>query len=167
MIQLDRKELLDLYINYYKWDLVPIKMGTKFPFMKDWNNKSYTNNLVFSNNYNIGLLLGKIIDVEADSEEANNYLDRLTIGVKHPIYKSKKSKHHLFLCHDPKLTRFVDRNIEFRGKKHQSILPPSIVYGIEYSWIEFGMKIPEIPKSLLKFYWKTLNNKRRKLGKIT
>ena len=51
--------------------------------------------------------------------------------------------------------RFVFDNIEFRGKNHFSILPPSIVKGVPYKWISYTEKIPEMPKSLLKYYWKT------------
>ena len=53
---------------------------------------------------NLGLLLGHIVDVEGDSEEANLSLARMIGDCPHPIYRSSKSVHHLFLNPDPKLT---------------------------------------------------------------
>jgi hypothetical protein len=106
-------------------------------------------------NSNLGLLLGNIIDVEGDSPEANEKVLGLIGDYPHPSYQSTKSIHHLFLTPDPSLRRVVYQDIEFRGFGHQSVLPPSIVNGVQYRWMkDFKFPVPVMPDKLLAFYKK-------------
>lgn len=152
----------DYYTNKLGWQVIPISPNSKSPFSKNWN-KDYDQEkcrqlLEENPDSNLGLLLGNIIDLEADSEKANILLSNLTKKTDHPQYKSQKSIHHLFLTPDPYLTRITIHGIEFRGKHHQSLLPPSKnSEGIIYEWISYG-KIPPLPDSLLNLY-----NKHKKM----
>lgn len=152
-------EYFDLYNNKLNWQIIPLRPGTKLPFTKGWNS-SYDRDAMRSyfindDDYNIGLKLGEIIDVEADDEHSNAQLTRLTNSTPHPHYKSTKSIHHLFQTPDPSLTRIVIHGMEFRGHKHQSVLPPSIVDGVKYQWIDTcGFVVPPLPESLLNLYHK-------------
>ena len=71
----------------------------------------------------------------------------------------------LFRSPDPELTRFVCNGIEFRGHKHQSVLPPSFHEdGSKYQWISGStFTISEMPDELKRFYFQ---NKRQRLKKI-
>lgn len=118
-------------------------------------------------NSNMGLLLGEYVDVEGDSEQANATLDRLVGDTPHPKWRSSRSVHHLFLNPDPELTRFVTKKIEFRGHKHQSVLPPSQHEdGCLYSWMK-GTKfpVPRMPDALVDFYWSRRTSVRKPLLK--
>jgi hypothetical protein len=89
------------------------------------------------------------MDVEGDSSEANEMLNELCEGFPHPRYKSSKSVHHLFRSPDPKITIAHYKKIEFRGRNHQSAVPPSQhENGKRYEWIEWQDEIPEMPKPL-------------------
>ncbi len=151
-------EFFDIYTNRFKWQVTPIAVNSKAPILKDWNkkyDKLYIRNLIEENpDYNLGLCLGKIVDVEADTPEANKTLTQMLGDYPHPQYRSSRSVHHLFLTPDPKLTKVIVEDIEFRGHKHQSLLPPSTVGNVDYKWINAEFPIPPLPKSLLKFYWK-------------
>lgn len=149
---------LEHFDNYRKlgWELIPLKRDTKIPILKGWTKKydhEQMRDHFINDNYNLGLFLGRIIDLEADDETANRRLSRLAAIVPHPCYKSAKSVHHLFQTPDKKLTRVVIDGIEFRGKNHQSVLPPSTVNGTEYTWISTaGFCIPPLPVSLFNIY---------------
>lgn len=140
--------------------VIPLRPFSKIPIYKNWNlnwNKNWVRNYLVNNpNSNIGFLLGEICDVEGDTEEANCLLDSLIGNYPHPKYKSSKSIHHLFLNPDPKLTIFVHSNIEFRGHKHQSVLPPSKhSENYQYNWlVNTKFPIPEMPDNLLDYYKK-------------
>lgn len=121
---------LEYFDRYVAMGLQPIAIypKTKKPVEKQWNVRweadrwrRYFN----SANFNLGILLGDVVDVEGDTDEANELLFRLADGTPHPVYKSSKSYHHLFLTPDPKLTREVYHGIEFRGQGHHSVVPPS------------------------------------------
>jgi hypothetical protein len=134
------------------WKTIPILPDSKKPFMYGWNKKQLdAESYMRDHECNIGLLLGDIIDVEADSDKANNLLNKLIGDYQHSQYKSQKSIHHLFLTPDKSLTRVVIRGIEFRGARHQSLLPPSIVDGIEYLWLE-DCPLTPLPDTLVNFY---------------
>jgi hypothetical protein len=106
--------------------------------------------------YNIGLLLGKTVDIEGDSEEANEILNNNFMMINHPIYKSKKSYHHLFKNTFRNISRIQIGRIEIRGYCHQSVVPPSNVNSEKgYAWIEDLVHyndLPEIPIEFAKFY---------------
>lgn len=123
--------------------------GTKVQIGKDWGNKRLTaeevaERRVINPELNVGLLLGSatgIIDVESDSEEARAAYERLLGNILTPSWKSKRGKHYLFQ-HDERLANLPGvvhyENIEFRlgnDKATQSIIPPSVVDGVEREWI--------------------------------
>lgn len=104
--------------------------------------------------YNMGIILGDIIDVEGDTEEANDLLLRMIDGLPHPMFRSRKSIHHLFQSPDPSFQWIGVNGIEFRGAKHQSVVPPSLQEeGVQYQWVR-GSQFPAplMPEELLRFF---------------
>lgn len=137
--------------------LKPIALhpDSKVPVIKAWNkdwNEIEQRECVKRPLTNIGILLGDIIDVEGDSAKANEIISKLIGDYPHPVYKSKKSFHHLFINPDPGLRILTYKNIEFRGIDHQSVVPPSTVNGVTYEWIHKIFPIPRMPEDLLRFY---------------
>lgn len=135
---------------------IPLYYGSKKPIGTGWNENwdEIKCKDLFAQypNANVGILLGDVVDVEGDTETANEIIDKLTKDVPHPKWMSAKSIHHLFkLPKHIKLTRRTKNNIEFRGNKHQSVVPPSLhVDGIRYRWIEDSVfPIPEMPVGLV------------------
>ena len=142
--------------------IIPLRENSKIPLCSNWNKKWDHNcariKIKKYPNSNIGLLLGEIIDVEGDSDEANKIIIDLINDYPHPIYRSYKSIHHLFLTPDSSLRHFRWNNIEFRGYGHQSVLPPSQAHGVDYKWLKsFKFPVPSMPDELLSF----LNSKRK------
>lgn len=134
----------------------PLRPRTKIPVKKGWTSwdlekSRYILNIV--DDCNLGIVLGDIMDVEGDSEEANRIVNRMVEGYPHPCYRSKKSTHHLFLSPDPRITKVEFQKIEFRGLNHQSAVPPSRMEdGTEYTWIIPPTGPPPImPDRLLTF----------------
>jgi len=133
------------------YHLIPLHKGTKRPIMKNWNKKySYKRieNFLLQNpgNYNFGILLGDVIDIEGDSCEANIFLNDLLKDIPHAIYQSSKSTHHLFRMGSKFFTRHICNSIEFRGHGHQSVVPPSTHEdGTKYSWITDLIPVSELP----------------------
>lgn len=170
MLQLP--EFVKLYVQL-GFKPVPLRPFSKIPvyskWNKNWNEIECLSYFSMYPNSNIGLLLGDIIDVEGDNQEANKLIEKL-IGKKcpHPIYKSAKSVHHLFLNHDKTLTRLVAEGIpvEFRGYGHQSVVPPSFHEdGIQYEWISpITTTMPTMPDALMEFYQSETLKKQKKVG---
>lgn len=163
---------LKFYQSYTAIGLKPIAVykGTKTPVGANWNKNwtyEYWEKYFLNDDYNMGLLLGEIIDVEADTPEANDLLIRMIDNYPHPVYKSNRSIHHLFLTPDLELTKETFQGIEFRGFNHQSVIPPSIhETGIKYQWLEnSNFVIPKLPEELLNFYLINKSNKSHKLFK--
>lgn len=130
--------------SYYKnlgYDIIPLYKNTKIPMFKNWyqtnkNNITLENMNINDIEVNYGMILGDVVDIEGDSEEANNYIDYMLGGIPHPVFVSNKSKHHLFKSKFKKLSRIVVNGIEYRGHRHQSVIPPSKhEAGIDYKWI--------------------------------
>lgn len=119
--------------------------------------------MIIAGDCNLGILLGDIVDVEGDTEEANDALLHMIGSVPHPMYRSNRSIHHLFQSPDPFLTatRFYD--IEFRGHRHQSVLPPSKhASGEEYRWLRGTVfPVPPMPQELQSFYFRNKKQKCR------
>lgn len=161
--------LINYFDKYVELGLKPIAIyqNQKCPIGSGWNENWSIDKwrpFFHSNDLNMGILLGDIVDVEGDSEEANDILERMIDGCQRPRFRSSKSIHNLFINPDPQLTRFVFQGIEFRGHKHQSVVPPSHHEdGSKYNWI-VGSKfpIPPMPKELCDFYF---NNKKAKVKK--
>lgn len=137
--------------------VIPLRPLSKIPVSKGWINwdKAECRELLARNpTYNIGLLLGQVIDVEGDTKEANDIVNQLIGDYNHPSYRSTKSVHHLFLNPDPDLTIVKYQDIEFRANRHQSVLPPSMLEnGTRYSWNgPITFPIPAMPDRLLQFF---------------
>jgi len=146
-------------IAIYQNEKCPVKAG----WNKDWSIDKWRP-YFHTNDYNMGILLGDIIDVEGDSEEANYLLERMIDGCKRPSFRSSKSTHNLFLNPDPELTRFVFHGIEFRGNLHQSVVPPSTHKdGNKYQWLTgSSFPIPPMPEELQRFYFQNKRLRPRK-----
>lgn len=151
-------EFFDHYVENLGWRVIPVFPSSKVPVGRRWNSKydkKWSRHYISGHaDCNLGLLLGDVVDVEGDTPEANEVLKRIIGDEKHPMFRSDKSIHHLFLSPDPTLTAIRHRGIEFRGKKHFSVLPPSRhAGGVTYEWIsEPDNAIPPMPESLLCFY---------------
>ena len=149
------------YFNAYVaagLQVIPLYARSKVPvgsgWTKDWDKDFCHESFQRYPQSNIGILLGEIVDVEGDTEEANDLLSRLVVGVPHPMYRSSKSTHHLFINPDSELTAVRFHGMEFRAHKHQSVLPPSCHEdGAVYHWL-VGTKfpVPAMPKPLLDYY---------------
>lgn len=134
---------------------IALHPDSKVPIIKSWNkdwNEIEQREHVKRPLTNIGILLGDIVDVEGDSVKANETIAKLVGDYPHPVYKSKKSFHHLFINPDPELRILIYKSIEFRGIDHQSVVPPSKVNGVLYEWIYQEFPIPKMPDALLRFY---------------
>lgn len=161
---------LDYFDFYVKkgFNPIPVYKRSKVPIGLKWNkkwNKNFNLNYFQNHECNIGILLGEIVDVEADTEEANQLLTQLIGDIKHPCYKSYKSFHHFFINPDPYLTAIRYKDIEFRGNKHHSVVPPSLhENGTEYKWVESSVfPPPEMPDSLLDFYNQIIKSRKTSL----
>lgn len=145
--------------------------NTKIPSSKNWNRPYDVDfwrkriNANYSGVPNLGILLGSIVDVEADSEDTNQFLIDIIGDYPHPCFKSSRSIHHLFISPDKNLTHAKFNGIEFRGKSVCSVVPPSLhADGTEYKFLkESKFPIPSMPSSLLSFYW---DNKKKKIGRV-
>ena len=151
--------LLTFFDKYVALGLKPIAVfkDSKKPACQGWNEDwsiERWREYFLTDEYNMGILLGDIVDVEGDTNEANDLLQRMIDGVPCPKFRSSKSVHYLFQNPLPDLTRKVFDGIEFRGHRHQSVVPPSIHSdGNFYAWLE-GSKfpVPPMPDELLSFY---------------
>ena len=141
-------------LNFYQslgYQPIPLFYKTKTPIFKNWNSNYDFNSIVeyvsgYRQQLNFGILLGSIIDIEGDCADSNKIIDDLLHDVKHPCFLSAKSKHHLFRSNIKNLTRIVIDKIEFRGHKHQSVIPPSKHEdGHEYEWLTEIFRIDDIP----------------------
>ena len=135
---------------------IPLRPLSKVPACRawtEWNYASCRNVFQASPDSNIGLLLGDVLDVEGDSESANATIWRLVGNCEHPTYTSAKSTHHLFRNPDKDLTVLRANDIEFRAHRHQSVLPPSVLPGVNYRWLsDLSFPMPEMPLKLMQFY---------------
>lgn len=134
------KEAFEVY-RQMDWPVIAVRPGKKIPAFTKWTGNYWPNmnqNYISKNrNANIGLLLGKIIDVEADSEEAEQKLNLILSGIPHLHYRSSRGSHHLFINRQTKFRKLVFDGIEYRGSGHHSLLPPSIgPTGFKYKWAE-------------------------------
>lgn len=153
--------LLPYFDGYVSKGLKPIAVYKyqKRPVGEFWNKNWSINRwrpYFETDKYNMGIILGDIIDVEGDSEEACEFLEKMIKNVKRPNFRSSKSVHNLFLNPDPNLTRTVINGIEFRGYLHQSVVPPSFhSKGCKYSFLDNSKwPIPPMPDELKDFYFK-------------
>lgn len=146
-------------LTRYGLKAIPLRESTKIPVCKGWTDwNPGQNRAIFEQNprLNMGIILGDIVDVEGDSEQANKTILKLIGDCPHPSYTSAKSIHHLFLNPDPTLTILTHQKIEFRGHRHQSAVPPSTMpEDISYKWLDHTQfPIPPMPQALLQLYQK-------------
>lgn len=144
--------------------VIPLWQNSKVPMFRGWTNSWNRDDcrirLERHQDANIGVLLGPIVDVEGDSEEANQIITNLIGDYPHPAYRSTKSIHHLFVTPDASLRHLRVGKIEFRGFGHQSVLPPSQHEGVCYKWLRnFKFPIPEMPEELVAFYYRHKNRR--------
>lgn len=150
---------------------IAVYKKTKIPVGEKWNcdwTADKWRPLFVRDIYDMGILLGDIVDVEGDTEESNELLQRMTESTPHPMFRSSKSTHHLFLNPDPTLTRKVFNGMEFRAYRHQSVVPPSLHEdGSKYGWL-IGSKfiVPKIPDELLRYYELHKSKCRKKSQKL-
>lgn len=154
---MNKLEYFDRYVEA-GMKVIPLHAHTKVPVGSKWNvgwNKDRCRKYIAdSDDCNLGILLGEIVDVEGDTEEANAYLESTLRNCPHPQYMSFKSVHHLFINPDPKLTMTRFNGMEFRGWLHQSVLPPSIhEKGASYLWLPQSVfPVPKMPLDLFQYY---------------
>jgi hypothetical protein len=157
--------MLKYFDVYVKYGLKPIAVyrNTKQPVGKNWNDnwtvEKWRKYFSKDEEYNMGIMLGDIIDVEGDTEEANDIIARMTENIIHPMFRSSKSIHHLFRSPDPTFRVWKFNGLEFRGDRHQSVVPPSKHQnGETYNWLKSSvLEVPEIPQELWQYY---LNNRK-------
>jgi hypothetical protein len=154
-------ELVDFFEAYINvgWEIIAVHAKDKAPVFKRWNKYHYSpfihqSYLVKNPQSNIAIRLGKVIDVEADTDEANDYLNFLLKDVPHMKYHSKRGMHHLFINPFKNLRKKIIKGIEFRGYGHCSMLPPSYSKdGVQYKWHENTTKqltqLPDCLKDIL------------------
>ena len=154
MLQL---KYFDFYVSL-GLKIIPIYEKSKIPVGKAWNvdwDLEKCRSAFIRKDHNMGLLLGELVDVEGDTPEANVFLESLIANTPHPMYRSTRSTHHLFVNPDPYLTATRFDDIEFRGHLHQSVIPPSVhLDGTEYHWLKGTVfPPPPMPKLLKQFYF--------------
>jgi hypothetical protein len=147
-------DLRKIFRTYLDLGYQPILLfpKTKQPILKDWNKKydsaPYFEILKQRKNFNLGLLLGELLDIEGDNKTANYFLNNLFKDIIHPTFSSYKSTHHLFRSRNNSyFTRFVNSGIEIRSHQHQSVAPPSKHAEMDYvyTWTSPPTHIFEIP----------------------
>lgn len=150
-------DYFDQYTLEFGWRVIPVYPKSKVPVGNQWNDgysvSAARHHVRTHPNCNLGLLLGDVVDVEGDTPEANDILNELTKDYPHPAYRSNKSIHHLFECPDPQLTSIKASGIEFRGRRHHSVLPPSRqVNGVRYQWVTEPGPVPQMPPGLFDLF---------------
>jgi len=121
---------------------------SKQPIGNNWGDNLLTREaieklLAENPHLNVGLILGPIsglIDVECDDEKAIESFNKFFVNLVTPCWQSLRGRHYLFQ-YDPRLADLPSvvkwQGIEFRlgTKSSQSIIPPSIVDGVQRQWI--------------------------------
>jgi hypothetical protein len=144
---------LDTALAVHDLGLVPVivKAGEKGPCDTDWQAQKYERNELIRRygnkpDLNVGILLGDIIDIEGDGENAEAEFAELFAGYDVPAMPSWQSNRgiHRAFEKDARLTalgtsNFKHGSLEFRiggdGHAAQSLLPPSTTDGVTRDWI--------------------------------
>lgn len=148
-------DFFDKTIDKHGWKIIAIRPRSKIPAFKKWTGPywpdTHRNYLLDNPHANIGILLGDVLDIEADTEKSNEMAGSLIGNIPHLIYKSERSFHHLFINPFRNLKKIVWKGIEFRANAHQSILPPSIGRnGIQYEWVDENSPICLPPDNIIR-----------------
>jgi hypothetical protein len=145
-------ELHEAAHHYHREHKLPItlcKAGTKKPFPEAWQKHRWTLRDIDREfracpNINVGIRLGKMIDIECDRIGGERALHELFDGdvPVAPTWLSRRSPHRLFLAH-PDLQQIgkatvrlgpLEIRIGANGKGAQSLLPPSVADGFKRKW---------------------------------
>lgn len=135
--------------------VIPLHPRTKIPISMEWYTvwcKDRCHEAFCRNpSLNMGMVLGDVIDVEGDTPEAEELISKIVKDYPHPMYRSLRSTHHIFINPKPCLTLKKVKGIEFRANKHQSVMPPSIhESGVKYAWVRgTTFPIPKMPDELI------------------
>lgn len=151
------------YATRYRWRIVPLRARTKIPLVEEWQRVSSSAAEMVEHWWrqwptaNCGVQLGPrsgIIDVECDSQEAEQALLRL-LGDDMPVvptFQGKRGKHRLFAWQDglPDQAFLKVEGIEIRlgggGLGAQSVFPPSVhPDGMAYRWLVSPEDAPLVP----------------------
>ena len=127
--------IVDDACTCYRGKRCPMK--GKHPYGKGWQDSwTHSQHTVASwldAGFHVGVMLGpvgsrcRVIDVEADTVEAENILNEKLDGITTWSWSSKRGTHRLFLYEDDLPPRSVMKinGIEFRIRSCQSVLPPA------------------------------------------
>ena len=150
-----------------QWLLIPIASGSKNPgtlLGKNWpalaSNDEHTIGewLTRWPNCNMGLLLGPssgVIDLEYDSKEGEEILEKYCADLRTPTYRSRKSVHRLFQWDNSFASQkakfgFCGTEWRFGLDKAQSVIPPSLhESGTRYEWLIAPSECEVLPLPLV------------------
>jgi len=169
------------YIEKLNWWLVPVHgfgEKAKSPLFGAWPDfqpgpEHLEATFEFNADAGLGVNLGAsgLIDLESDTPEGEKVLVDLCRGVECPQYQSRRSVHRLFQGHaEVEFLKVAGLDIEFRTGRHQSVIPPSIIGGVQYQWLvsPFDCPPPPITERILDYYMqqrKNPVNERRSSGR--
>lgn len=136
---------------------IAVNIYTKKPAESNWNKKwsvERWRKYFEKDVYNIGILLGNVIDIEADCQYSNDLLDDMIGNQKHIKFTSYRSTHHLFFNEDKTLNFLKIKGIEFRGHGLHSVVPPSVhENGYQYKFCKDNFfTLTYMPETLKKLY---------------
>ena len=143
--------------------VVPCHAGEKRPVGNDWANhwqdgQKVLDHLTANPLCNLGLVLGKLIDIETDTPEQAAEFERLFDGdlPRTPSFASSRGKHYFFKA-NARLTTLGKAVLTYReigirvgSKAAQSVIPPSVV-GSKRQWeISFDdCEAADLPESVV------------------
>lgn len=152
-----RQELVHFWIkNGIK--PIPIHEADKKPLIKNWvDGWNYSRVMKIISHHpfcNLGIGLGNIIDIEADSIVGNNILSGLFKKVPTLSFTSSRSRHYIFINPGFQFNKKDLGGIEIRAYRHLTVIPPSIhISGERYKWTDNGSaSINILPDKLYRFF---------------
>lgn len=163
MLNFSSSEEAFVFYRDLGWSVIAVRPNTKIPAFRNWTQNYFPNmnyNYISKNpSANLGILLGKIIDIEADTPESEQKLNLLLSGIHHMNYRSSRGSHHLFLNPFKKFRKVVIDGIEYRGEGHHSLLPPSTgPSGFNYKWADNSAEeLTEMPEFFKKNLFKSIS----------
>lgn len=148
----------------YKWTLVPVAKESKSPIEKNWTNITHYEKVDWikwlNNNLNLGVRTGEVsgitvIDVDTkevtlELQTQKDELIKLLVDSKTLMQNSPHGKHYVFK-YDKDIPQTVDMaglKIDTRNDGGQILVQPSRIEALNYTWINLGEEIKEIPEDL-------------------
>jgi len=157
---IDTANVKSILKKYYQWrfDLVPIVAGQKYPIEKDWTNKNHRDIKEWEhwidNGLNIGVKTGQISNItviDLDTKEIPAEIEPYLSKIRQETNKG----FHFFYQYTNELpkTRIDELNIDIENDGGQVVIFPSIInnYQRTFTNVPEGEKIPKMPKELLDF----------------